>query len=100
MNKDELKKAMQTAQKLQLELLRAQEELSEKDIEGVSENNLVHVTMSTEGQYKSLKIQPSLLKFAHNIIEESVLQAISDANQKAAATTREKLLGITKQIGL
>ncbi len=100
MNKDELKKAMQTAQKLQLELLRAQEELSEKDIEGVSENNLVHVTISTEGQYKSLKIQPSLLKFAHNIIEESVLQAISDANQKAAATTREKLLGITKQIGL
>ncbi len=100
MNKDELKKAMQTAQKLQLELLRAQEELSEKDIEGVSENNLVHVTMSTEGQYKSLKIQPSLLKFAHNIIEESVLQAISDANQKAAATTREKLLGIPKQFGL
>jgi DNA-binding YbaB/EbfC family protein len=100
MNREELKHAMLEAQNLQLELVKAQQELSHKEIEGVSDNGLVNVIMNAEGQYKSLKINPSILKFAHNILEESVLQAIDNANRRAAELTRSKLAEITKQIGL
>ncbi len=100
MNREELKHAMLEAQNLQLELVKAQQELSHREIEGVSDNGLVNVIMNAEGQYKSLKINPSILKFAHNILEESVLQAIDNANRRAAELTRSKLAEITKQIGL
>ncbi len=100
MNREELKHAMLEAQNLQLELVKAQQELSHKEIEGVSDNGLVNVIMNAEGQYKSLTINPSILKFAHNILEESVLQAIDSANRRAAELTRSKLAAITKQIGL
>ncbi len=100
MDKNELKKAMQTAQNLQLELVRAQHELSHKDIEASSPNGMVRLYMNAEGQYKSIKIDPKILNFSHEALEESVLQAINEVNQKAAEITRLKLAEITKQIGL
>ncbi len=100
MDRNELKKAMQTAQNLQLELVRAQAELSHKDIEASSPNGLVTLNINAEGQYKSIRIDPKILNFSHQVLEESVLQAINEANQKAAEITRAKLAEITKQIGL
>ena len=100
MDRTELKQAMQEAQKLQLELVKAQQELAHRDIEGLSDNGLVNVVMSAEGQYKSLKISPSILNLSHEVLEESVLQAIESANRRAAELTSSKLAEITKQIGL
>ena len=100
MDKNELKKAMQSAQNLQLELVRAQHELSHKEIEASSPNGLVKLIINAKGQYKSIKIDKAVLNFSHEVLEESVLQAINDANRKAAEITRIKLAEITKQIGL
>jgi|GEM_PF-2430598 len=100
MDKEDLKKAMQQAQSVQMGLVRAQEELAHKDIEASSLNGLVTLTMSAEGQYKSIKIDPKALKFSHSVLEESVLQVITEANQKAAELTRIKLAELTKQLGL
>ncbi len=100
MDKEDLKKAMQKAQSVQIGLVSAQKELADKDIEASSANGLVSLIMSAEGQYKSLKIDPQALKFSHQVLEESVLQAINDASQKAAELTRAKLSELTKQLGL
>ncbi len=100
MDREQLQRAMQQAQKVQLDIVKAQEELSQQELEASSDNGLVHLTMSADGQYKSLKLDPAILKLSHHIIEESILETIGRVNQKASELSRERLLKISKQIGL
>ncbi len=99
MDKDDLKKAMQEAQEMQLGILRIQEELLSVDISGFSDNKMVQIIMNGQGDTKSVNIKSELMKGSKEELESSVLEAIQDATQNAANLTQEKMSKISKKIG-
>ncbi|MCE2929135.1 MAG: YbaB/EbfC family nucleoid-associated protein [Candidatus Caenarcaniphilales bacterium] len=100
MDKDDLKKAIQAAQEMQADLVKAQMQLMHEEIKGHSNDHKVLVLMNGHGDFKSIKISPDLLAEGLNSVEHGVLQAIKDATEKAAALTRERLASVSQKIGL
>jgi nucleoid-associated protein EbfC len=100
MDKEALKKAMLQAQNMQLDLVKAQDELAHMMIEGSSKDSHVKVIMSAQGDFRKVQIDPNALVQGIPGLEKSVLEAINDAVQTAADLTKAKLEVISKQIGL
>lgn len=100
MDKNDLKKAMKDAQDLQLGIVAAEKKLSQQEISGSDKKQLIRVTLNGEGQYKSVKLSPESLKISHTELEKAILDALNDANQKAAKFTQMELQKITDALGL
>lgn len=100
MDKQDLQKAMNSAQEMQLGLLQVQEELNKIEVTGNSANNLAHVSMSGQGDTKSVQIHPDLLAQGAPAVEAAVLQAIQDSTEKAAKLAQDKMTEITQKLGI
>ncbi len=100
MDKEDLRKAMEQAQAMQLDLVRAQAELTHSEIQGKSKNSKVSIIMSGQGDIKSVKIDPLILADGLAVLEQSVLEAFKNATERAANITKERLAQISKRIGL
>jgi len=100
MDREDLKRAMQTAQEVQLGIVKVQEELAHTEIVGESTNSLVKITMNAQGEFHNLKIDPLLLAEGLTALERSILQAVRDAANQSHKLTQEKLKAISKKIGL
>lgn len=100
MDREDLRKAMQQAQEMQINLVKAQAELAHTEIQGVSRDGRVKVLMTAQGDFQSIKIDPYVLAEGVNAIEAGVLDAIKDATTQAATLTKERLQSISKSIGL
>lgn len=100
MDREALKKAMLQAQTMQLDLVKAQDELAHMKIEGSSDDGKVKVIMSAQGDFRKVKIDPATLVEGIAGLEQGVLEAINDAMKTAADLTKAKLDAISKQIGL
>ena len=100
MDKEALKKAMLQAQSMQHDLIRAQDELAKLEIEGHSNDGKVKITMSAQGDFHKVIIDPETLVEGIHCVEKGVLEALNDVTQKAAALTKKKLEDISGQIGL
>ena len=100
MDKEALKKAMLQAQSMQHDLVQAQDELAHMDIEGASKDGKVKITMSAQGDFKKVEIDPATLVKGIHCVEEDVLEALTSATTQAAELTKAKLEAISKQIGL
>ncbi len=100
MDKEALKKAMLQAQNMQLDLVKAQDELAKMSIEGISNDGKVKILMSAQGDFRKVEIDPSTLIEGINCVEKDVLEALNSATQRAAEITKAKLETISQQIGL
>jgi len=100
MDKNDLKKAMQAAQDLQLDLVKAQAELIHTEIKGQSKDGNVVVFMNAQGEYHAVKIKPELLAQGLPALEKGILQALKSASTQASNITKERLEKISKGIGL
>jgi DNA-binding protein YbaB len=100
MDKNDLKKAMQTAQDLQIDLVKAQSELIHAEIKGQSKDGNVAVFMNAQGDFHSVKIKPELLAQGLPALEKGILQALKSAATQASNLTKERLEKIAKGIGL
>lgn len=100
MDKNDLKKAMQQAQDLQIDLIKVQAELTHTEIKGQSKDGNVTVFMNGQGDYKAVKIKPELLAQGLPAVEKGVLQALKSASKQAAGVANERLQKISKGIGL
>lgn len=100
MDREDLRKAMQQAQEMQVNLVKAQAELAHTEIQGLSHDGKVRVIMSAQGDFQSIKIDPLVLAGGIHSIESGVLEAIKDATTQAATMTKDKLKSISKVIGL
>lgn len=100
MDKEDLRKAMQQAQDMQLDLIKVQNELAHTEISGHSHNSKVRVSMSGEGNFYSVKIDPVLLAEGLSSVETNILEALKDVTAKAADMTKTKLAQISKTIDL
>lgn len=100
MDREDLKKAMQSAQEMQLDLVKLQAELSHTKITGHSKNQQVSVVMTGEGDFHEINIRPELCGMGVKAIEQGVLEAIKDATTAAASLTKERLAKVSADIGL
>ena len=87
---------MQQAQKLQSQLAKAQEELSNLTIEASSGGGAVKVTMNGQQKIQSIKISPEAINPDDvELLEDLVLTAVSEAITKSQEAAAKHLGGLT-----
>ena len=95
MMKQQLAGLMKQAQQMQDNLKRAQDELAQVEVEGVSGAGLVKVVMTCKHDVKRITIDPSLLADDKDMLEDLVAAAFNDAVRRAEELSTEKMGKIT-----
>mgnify|MGYP006273907527 CR=1 FL=1 len=91
---------MKQAQKMQENMMKAQEELAEMEVTGESGGGLVKVVMTGKHQVRRVEIDDSLLGDDRDMLEDLVAAGVNDAVQKAEEMSKEKMAGLTEGMGL
>ena len=87
---------MQQAQKLQAQLLKAQEELATLMVEGSSGGGAVKVVMNGQLQIQSVKIAKEVINPEDvEMLEDMVLTAVKEAQTRAQEAAAQKMGGLT-----
>ena len=89
---------MQQAQRMQENLKRAQEELAR--IAGARGVELTTVTLNGRHEVRSLKIEPSLMGGDAEMLEDLVVAACNDANNRLAEQTQARMAEVTGGMNL
>ena len=95
MMKNQLAGLMKQAQQMQENMKKAQEQLAQLEVEGQSGAGLVKIVMTCKNEVRRVAIDPSLLADDKDMLEDLVAAAFNDAVRKAAATSEEKMSGLT-----
>ena len=98
--KNALGKIMQQAQKMQEDLKKAQDELSQMQVLGESGGGLVTILMTGKREARKVTIDASLLADDKDMLEDLVASAINDAVNKVAKMKKEKMSDITAGLPL
>jgi DNA-binding YbaB/EbfC family protein len=87
---------MQQAQKLQAQLLKAQEELANLTVEASSGGGAVTVVMNGQQQIQSVKISKEVVNPEDvEMLEDMVLTAVKEAQNKVQEAAAKKMGGLT-----
>jgi DNA-binding YbaB/EbfC family protein len=90
------KHMMQQAQKLQAQLVKAQEELANLNVEASSGGGMVTVVMNGQMQIQSVKISKDVVDPEEvEMLEDLVLTAVKEAQNKAQEAAAQKMGGLT-----
>jgi DNA-binding YbaB/EbfC family protein len=95
MMKQQLAGLMKQAQAMQDNLKRAQDELAQMEVEGVSGAGLVKVTMTCKHDVRRICIDPSLLADDKDMLEDLVAAAFNDGVRRAEEVSQEKMGKLT-----
>ncbi len=98
--KNALGNIMQQAQKMQEDLKKAQDELSQMQVLGESGGGLVTILMTGKREARKVTIDASLLADDKDMLEDLVAAAINDAVNKVAKMKKEKMTSITAGLPL
>jgi DNA-binding YbaB/EbfC family protein len=87
---------MQQAQKLQQQLLKAQEELATLNVEASAGGGAVTVVMNGQLQIQSVKISKEVVNPEEvDMLEDLVLSAVKEAQAKAQEAASKKMSALT-----
>ena len=87
---------MQQAQRMQLELARAQEEIKEMTYTATSGGGMVEVTAVGDGSIESIVIKPEAIDPDDpEMLQDMVLVAVNEALRGVAAAGEERLGSVT-----
>jgi DNA-binding YbaB/EbfC family protein len=95
---------LEQAQRVQEQLLNAQQELADAEVTGTAGGGLVTATASGQGEITGLLIDPKAIDPADpadtaETVADLVLAAIRDATRAAAELQREKMGPLTEGLG-
>lgn len=93
--KGPLANLMQQAQRMQEDLKRAQEEVGRLEATGQAGGGMVRVTVNGHHQIKSVKIDPTLIGGDVEMLEDLVVAAGNDAQQKINEQVQKHMAGVT-----
>ncbi|WP_299844944.1 YbaB/EbfC family nucleoid-associated protein [uncultured Roseovarius sp.] len=97
----DMAKMMKAAQEMQQKMASLQEEMHSLMVTGESGAGLVKATCTAKGELKGLDIDPSIFNADDKeVVEDLILAAIKDAQQKASARAKEEMGKITEGMGL
>lgn len=100
-NLGDMAKMMKTAQEMQTKMAEMQEELAATTVTGESGAGLVKATATAKGELTALEIDPSIFNpDEKEVVEDLILAAIKDAQQKAQAKSQEEMSRLTEGLGL
>ena len=90
------KRMMQQAQQLQAQLMKAQEELANLEVEASAGGGAVTVKMNGQQAILSVKISPEVVDPDDvEMLEDMVLSAVREAQTKAQEASQKMLGGLT-----
>lgn len=98
-NKGGMANLMKQAQQMQQNMLKAQEELANLEVEGQSGAGMVKVLMTCKHDIKRVVIDPSVMD-DKEMLEDLIAAAVNDANRRAEQATQEKMGGFTAGLNL
>ena len=91
-----MQKLMKQAQKMQQDMARAQEELRNVEVEGISGGGMVRVTANGANEILSISINPEIVDPEDvEMLEDMVLAAIKDALANSQAMASERMASVT-----
>ena len=97
----DMAKMMKAAQEMQKKMADLQEEMHNLMVTGESGAGLVKATCTAKGELKGLDIDPSIFNADDKeVVEDLILAAIKDAQQKATARAKEEMGKLTEGMGL
>ena len=97
----DMAKMMKAAQEMQGKMAEMQEELANLTVTGESGAGLVKATSTAKGELTGLDIDPSIFNGDDKeVVEDLILAAIKDAQQKAQAKAQEEMSKLTEGLGL
>ncbi|MEM8867807.1 MAG: YbaB/EbfC family nucleoid-associated protein [Verrucomicrobiota bacterium] len=88
-------KLLKQAQKMQKQMQVIQEELAEQELVISSGGGAITVTITGQSEFRGLKIDPEFLKEDAEFIEETLLEAVREASQKAKETSEEAMSALS-----
>ena len=93
----DMAKMMKTAKDMQAKMGELQEELERTVVVGESGAGLVRARCTAKGELTGLEIDPSIFNpDEKEVVEDLILAAIKDAQQKAAAKSKEEMSKLTE----
>jgi nucleoid-associated protein EbfC len=98
-NKGGMANLMKQAQQMQQNMLKAQEELANIEVEGQSGAGMVKVVMTCKHDVKRVSIDSSVMD-DKEMLEDLVAAALNDANRRAEQASQEKMNGFTSGLNL
>jgi len=93
-------KLLKQAQKMQKRIEELQNELAERELEVSGGGGAVTIKITASGDFRSLSIDPELLKEDASLVEETVLQAVKEASSQAKALHEEEMGKATEGMSL
>ena len=94
-------KMMKAAQEMQGKMEELQESLNSIMVTGESGAGLVKATATAKGELTALDIDPSIFNpDEKEVVEDLILAAIKDAQQKAQEKSAEEMRKLTEGLGL
>ncbi|GAA0312930.1 YbaB/EbfC family nucleoid-associated protein [Rhodovulum strictum] len=97
----DMAKMMKAAQEMQTKMVALQETLSTTMVVGESGAGLVKATATAKGTLTALEIDPSIFNAEEKeVVEDLILAAIKDAQEKATAKTQEETRKLSEELGL
>jgi DNA-binding YbaB/EbfC family protein len=91
---------MQQAQRMQENLKRAQEEVAALEVTGQAGGGMVTVVVNGRHEVRSVKIDPSLAGGDLEMLEDLVVAACNDANNRIGEITQQRMSEVTGGLGL
>jgi DNA-binding YbaB/EbfC family protein len=96
----DLQQMLQQAQKMQADLMAAQQELAETEVEGSAGGGLVTAAVTGNGELVRLLIAPEVADPEDTeTLADLVVVAVRDANEAAQRLQQEKLGPLTQGLG-
>lgn len=97
----DMAKMMKAAQEMQTKMAQLQDDMHNLIVAGESGAGLVKATCTAKGELKSLDIDPSIFVASEKeVVEDLILAAIKDAQQKAGEKAQSEMSKITQGMGL
>ncbi len=94
-------KMMKAAQEMQTKMGELQEDLARITVTGESGAGLVKATATAKGELTALDIDPSIFNADEKeVVEDLILAAIKDAQEKAQERSRREMEKLTSELGL
>lgn len=91
---------MQQVQKMQENLQRAHEEIARTEVTGEAGAGLVKVTMNGKHEARGVSIDPTLIGGDREMLEDLIVAAINDANNRLAEVTQRRMAEVTQGMPL
>lgn len=91
---------MKQAQKMQVEMQKAQEQLASLEVTGEAGAGMVKLRMTCKHEVRQVTIDPALLGDDREMLEDVLVAAFNDALRKVERTVQERMGGVTAGLGL